>query len=205
MTILKDGRTSNTLIIDSNNHLHADVISVNEESHAARFGDKFNINTGDITLTSAAKTSVLYVKNTGDDDLAITGLIYTLGNTTGGSGDIKIDVVRNPTAGDIITNANNVLVGTGVEANLNFGSTKSLSVLAYKGATGETALSGGSVCLSTRLVSSGGRSVLSVGQIRLPKGASIGIDYTPPTSNTSQIVQFAVATYVVTPLVHSEV
>lgn len=205
MTILKDGRTSNTLIIDANNHLHADTVNVEEESHAARYGAKFNVNTGDITLTSAAKTSVLYIKNTGDDDIAITGLIYNLGNTASGTGDVKIDIIRNPTAGDIISNANAVSVGMDVNANLNFGSTKTLAANIYKGATGETAVSGGGLCLTTRSASNTGRFFLSVGQIRLPKGSSLAVDYTPPASNTNQICQFAIACYVASSQVHSEV
>jgi hypothetical protein len=199
---LRDSLTHQGCYIDSNQHLHTEAVIRTEKDQAALKGWRFNINTGDITLTNATETSVLYVKNTGDFDLVIDSLIYNLGNTTSGTGDVKIDVVRNPTAGEIITNANNVAMGAGVEANQNFGSTNTMTGLFYKGATGETLLSGGDGdSISTRSSANTGRIVISLGSTTLPKGASIGINYTPPTSNTSQICQFAMAVHVREPKV----
>jgi hypothetical protein len=128
----------------------------------------------------------------------IEALIYNLGNTTGGSGDVKIDILRGPTAGDIITNANNVLVGAGIEANQNFGSAKSLNGKFYKGASGESAFTNGSVTVSTRSASNTGRIYISLGAVVIPRGTSLGLDYTPPSGNTSQICQFAIACYMST-------
>jgi hypothetical protein len=197
---IKDGSTGNIAKVDLNKRVH--TAGVNEElrDHAcdSTIAQKYNINTGDITLTNATKTSVLYVKNNSDNDLVITALIYNLGASTSGTGDVLIDVLRNPTAGDIISNTNDCAVGPGVSANQNFGSTNTMTGLFYKGATGETALSGGAVTVSTRSASNTGRIVISLGAVILPKGSSLGVDYTPPTSNTSQIVQFAAACYVLT-------
>jgi hypothetical protein len=197
---MKDGSTGNIAKVDLNKRVH--TAGVNEElrDHAcdSTIAQKYNINTGDITLTNATKTSVLYVKNNGDDDLVITALIYNLGASASGTGDVVIDVLRNPTAGDIIDNTNNCAVGPGVSANQNFGSTNTMTGLFYKGATGETALSGGGASILTRSASNTGRIVISLGAVILPKGASLGVDYTPPTSNSSQIVQFAAACYVLT-------
>jgi len=195
MTILRDGRTGNTMRIDANNRASTSAITEPLADFAAEKGVKFNINTGDITLTNATATSVLYLKNNENSDLLVTALIYNLGNTASGTGDVKIDVIRNPTAGDIVTNANDALVGSGVNANQNYGSNTALSVNAYKGASGETAFSDGAVSVSTRSSSNTGRIIVSLGAVVLPKGASIGVNYTPPTSNTSQITQFAVACY----------
>ena len=204
MTMIKDGRSSKTLLIDNNNHAHVDSVTLGEADHSAKFGAKFNINTGDITLTDANNTSVLYIKNNEDSDLVITALIYNLGATTSGTGDVKIDVLRNPTTGDIVTNASAVAVGAGVSANQNFGSNVSLSVDAYKGATADSLLTDGAVSISTRSASNTGRIVISLGAVRLPKGSSIAINYTPPSSNSSQIVQFAAACYLATSAVHAE-
>jgi hypothetical protein len=186
--------------VSKNQRLETESVTLVEKDRAAISGWKFNINTGDITLTNATKTSVLYVKNTDEYDLSVDSLIYNLGNTTSGSGDVKVEVIRNPTAGDIITNANNVETGAGVEANKNFASTNTLTGLFYKGATGETALSGGDgATISTRSASNTGRIVISLGNLILPKGTAIGIDYTPPTSNTSQTVQFAISCHIRNP------
>jgi hypothetical protein len=179
------------------------VESVNEEitDHACDTGieQKYNINTGDITLTSANKTSTLYVKYDGTEgDLVVTSLIYNLGSSTNGTGDVLIEVIRNPTAGDIVTNANNVAVGTGASANQNFGSANTLTADIYLGATGESVFTDGAVTVSTRSASNAGRIVISLGAVILPKGSSLGINYTPPSGNTSQKVQFAAACYVKT-------
>lgn len=183
--------------VSKNQRLETEAVTLIEKDRAAIAGWKFNINTGDVTLTNATKTSVLYVKNNAEYDLSVDSLIYNIGNTTSGTGDITIDVIRNPTAGDIITNANNAAVGSGVAANQNFASTNTLTGLFYKGATGETALSGGDgATISTRSASNTGRIIISLGNLILPKGTAIGVDYTPPTSNTSQTVQFAIACHI---------
>jgi hypothetical protein len=183
--------------VDINGHLHVESVSRDEKDHAAKQGWKFNVNSGDIgAITNSTKISALYIKNTGDYDMVISTLIYNLGNTTSGTGDVLIEVIRNPTAGDIITNANNCAVGPGVEANQNFGSTETMTGLFYKGAQGETAFTDGDVTISTRSAANTGRFTISLGAVELPKGSALGVNYTPPASNTSQIVQFAAAIHI---------
>lgn len=200
---LKDGATGNVAKVDANRRLQGATISEGEKDHACDSGiaQKYNINTGDLTLTNATKTSVLYIKNTGSYDIVVTSLIYNLGATTSGTGDVLIEVIRNPTAGDIVSNANNVSVGPGVSANQNFGATNTISGNFYKGASGETAFTDGAVSVTTRSSSNTGRIVISLGAVVIPQGIALGVNYTPPTSNTSQKVQFAAACYVRTPLV----
>ena len=193
--IIQDGTgASYGAKVDSNNRLYTQSITEAMSSHAGELGRKFNINTGDITLTSSAETTVLYVKNNETYDYIVENLIYNLGNTTGGSGDIKLDLIRNPTAGAIVSNANAV----DINSNQNFGSTITFSSLAYKGATGEAVFSDGTVSVSTRSASSTGRIFISLGAIVIPRGVALGINYTPPTGNTSQICQFAIAGFVQT-------
>jgi hypothetical protein len=200
---IKNGANGNIAKVDLNQRLHTGGVNEELRDHAcdSNIAQKYNINTGDITLTDANKTSVLYIKNTGDNDLVITALIYNLGATTSGTGDVLLEVLRNPTAGDIVTNTNNCAVGPDVSANQNFGSTNTMSGLFYKGATSEGVFSNGSVSISTRSASNTGRIVISLGAVILPKGSSLGVDYTPPASNSSQICQFAAAAYVLTPQV----
>jgi len=194
---IKNGSGGDVALVDKNRRLHTETIIQEQADHAcdSGIGEKYNINTGDITVTNATKLTTLYIKNTGSEDLVPTALIYNLGTTANGSGDAKIDVIRNPETGDIVTNANDVLVGTGEEANQNFAATSTLTGNFYKGAVGETAVNG-SVTITTRSASNTGRIFLSLGAITIPQGKSLAIDYTPPTSNTSQIVQFAVACFV---------
>ena len=193
--IIRDPDKMDGAHVDINGHLHVESVSRQEKDHAAKVGWKFNINTGDITITNSTKVSLLYVKNTGDYDMVLNTLIYNLGNTTSGTGDVLIDVIRNPTTGDIITNANNCQVGPGVEANQNFGSTETMTGLFYKGAQGETAVNGSETIL-TRSAANTGRIVVSLGAMELTKGSAVAINYTPPASNSSQTVQFAIAVHI---------
>jgi hypothetical protein len=198
MSTIIDGRTHQSAKVDSNGRVHTAAIVEPEKDHAAEFGQKFNINTGDITLTDANKTSLLYMKNTGEDDIILSAIIYNMGATASGTGDVLWEVLRNPTTGDIITNANNVAIGPGANANQNFGSANLISALIYKGATSEGVLSDGAVTISTRSASNTGRIFLDLGAVVIPKNTSIAVEYTPPASNTSQIVQVAFACYVKT-------
>lgn len=194
--VIRNPQTLTGAHVDTNQHLHTDSVQRSEADRAARLGWRFNINTGSITMGDALVTSVLYVKNTGDFPLIISALIYNLGVATDGVGGSTVDVLRNPTAGPIIDNTNNVLVGAGVEANMNFGSTNSMTGLFYKGATSETAFTDGSVTITTHINSGVGRHVIGLGAMVLPKGTSLGINYTAPGSTSAQIVQFAIACHI---------
>ena len=199
--IIKNAATGDTVKVTKKGYLKTVAISENVKDHACDSGieQKYNINTGDITFTNDSVTSVLYIKNeAATGDLVLEAFIYNLGNTTSGSGDVKIDILRNPTAGDIVSNANNVLVGAGVSANQNFGSPNTLTGKFYKGASAETVFSDGDVTVTTRSPSSTGRIVVSLGAMVLPRGTSVGLNYTPPSGNTSQICQFAVSCYLST-------
>lgn len=190
---IKDGSGSGREAkVNAEYRLTTAAITSTAQVLASTNGDRFNINTGTITLTNATNTSLIYVKNNEDSDLFLTSVIYLLGGSTMGMGDATFDIIRNPTAGDIITNANDV----DILANYNFGSTTTLSVDAYKGATGETLLSGGEAILSTLLSSASGRIFIGLDDIIMPKGSTIGVNYTPPTGNLSQGVQVAFAAYV---------
>jgi hypothetical protein len=193
--IIVDGEGKRHSVKVRNGRMFVNAITEDASEHECEDGNKYNINTGDITIGNASETSVLYIKNNETSDLVVTALIYNLGNTTGGSGDIKIDVIRNPTTGDIVTNENDALVGPGVSANQNFGARKTLAANVYKGASGETKFSDGAVSVSTRSASNTGRFVVSLGALIMPKGTTLGINYHPPSGNTSQICQFAIACY----------
>lgn len=195
---ITDGKgRGNEVAVDNRQRLLVAALIETESNFYTLEGLKFNINTGNITLTSAAKTSVLYLKNNDDRDLYVDSLIYNIGNSTNGAGQFYVDIIRNPTAGDIITNANDVDIGTTSNANLNFGSSNTLDADIYKGATGETVLSGGGEILKTINKNPADRIIIDpAGGFILPKGSTFGINYTPPVGNTTQIVEFAINVHV---------
>ena len=174
--------------VDEKNRLRTLSVGRTIAEDAAKSGDSYNINTGTITLTSANQSGVLYIKNNGDNDVIIAQVGYLFGNSTGGSGDLNAKLVFNPTGGDVISNATNV----DININKNAGSSKSLSVDAYKGAEGGTLTGGDDAYLS--LLPGDGRSyVINTGSIHLPKGSSLGVLLTPQSGNTSVGVQVFLA------------
>ena len=205
MGLIHDGRSNKTVHIDDNNRMQTATITDPIQDWAAANNVKYDINTGDIgPITNATKITAAYIKNEEDDDLIVTALIYNVGTSTNGTGDSLVDVIRNPTAGDIITNANDMLVGPGASANQNFGSSRLLAGKFYKGAQGESVVTDGDVTVASRLGTGPYRAIISLGAIVIPKNKSIAINYTPPASNTSQTVQFAIACYVKTSAVEAQ-
>ena len=167
--------------VDSENRLRVFSISEQEVYNASSLGNSYNFNTGVINLTSDSKSAVLYIKNNGDPDLVLTHLSYSMGNSTGGTGDVLVTVLRNPTTGTIISNAVDMEVG-GV--NRNFGSSKSLTTDSYKGAEASTFTNG--VKITDTIINQAPiRVAIELNGISIPKGSSIGIDITPATSNSN--------------------
>lgn len=197
ISILDGLGTGREVGVDSRNRMLASVLSESESNYHTTIGLKYNVNTGDITLSNATKFTALYFKNNDNRDVVIDNLIYNLGTNTGGSGDILIDVIRNPTVGDIITNANDVAVGTGIEANLNYGSSLFLDADIYKGAQGETVVSDGLENVLTRRNATSGAIFISPGGgLILPKGNSVAFNFTPAVGTSAQVVQFVMNVYV---------
>lgn len=192
MEQIQDGTgTGNAAKVDSKNRLHTATVNTAKEENASANGLAYNLNTGLITLTNAStKNAVMYIKNNEDFALVIVQLIYQTGASTGGSGNMFVDVVRNPTAGTIVSGATNVEIS----ANRNFGSSRTIAATAYKGATGLT-FTDGTKFFETILSTTAQRVAIAAGGIVLPKGSSIGINLTTPAGNTSMVAEFVVACY----------
>jgi|DEB0MinimDraft_6_1074348.scaffolds.fasta_scaffold38448_2 hypothetical protein len=178
--------------IDDQNRMYVDAITFNRAEEEVERGNGYNINTGVINLTSANKSAVLYMKNNEDDPLVVTALFYMWGTSTGGTGDVLVTMLRNPSAGTIISNA---VAAEMAGVNRNFGSNKSLSADIYKGAEGNTFTNGDKV-IESLLDQGARRTVLTVGDVVIPKGSSLGIDITPATGNTSLDVEFAISCFI---------
>ena len=170
--------------VDVQNRLHTHSVTEGLVEHASANGNSYNINTGTITLTSSSKSALLYLKNNGDADVHIASIGYLMGNSTGGTGDINIEVLRNPSLGTIVSDASLV----GINGNKNVGSSKELTADTYKGDEGKTFTNGEPLYYS--LVAGAARGyVIATGTIVIPKGGSVGVNLTPQTSNTSMGVQ----------------
>ena len=181
-----DGVSANRNIMGVNKKGQALVKALTEEEleAAAEDGRSYNVNTGTVNLTSANKSALLYVKNNSTNDIIIPLIGFLIGNSTGGTGDLLLEVVRNPTTGTIVSGASAV----GVEANKNFGSNKTLTVNAYKGAEAST-ITDGTTAYYSLMNSAAKQYVITTGWVVLPKGSSIGINVTPQASNTNMDIQ----------------
>lgn len=181
-TEMIDGTGSGyTAKVDSENRVRTLAVTVSSCDDATDKGNSYNINTGLVTLTSAAESGILYIKNGEDKHLHLSSVVVILGPSTGGSATdtTRIRFYRNPTTGTLISNATAVADN----GNRNFGSSNELTdTLAYAGATGNTVTDGEVIIES--LVSPGNRISFDIDMV-LPKGKSIAISLEPNDSNTS--------------------
>lgn len=177
--------------VDKNNRLQVLAISEGYSIEAAIIGENYNLNTGAITLTSANESAVAYVKNNEEKPFIIEDVIVILGASTGGSGNLEIELIQNPTTGTIVDNATDF----SVKANRNFGSSRPFDGNCYKGLEGYTLTNGNLFADTTR--TSGGTVIhFDADVIVLPKGASIGVNVTPQSGNTSMSVKVAIVGYI---------
>lgn len=184
MTIIQDGEGSGVSAgVTTGNRIKVVSVTVPIDDAANREGEAFHLNTGLITLTNALETTVFYLRNNETVDLILDSVLFCLGSSTNGSGDGRVIVVYNPTAGDIITNAND-----GFQSNSNVGSTRLLLADIYIGASGETKVTG-SQGPSVLVPTGTGNLAVSGPTTIIPQGRSIAINVIPPPGNTSQNVQ----------------
>jgi hypothetical protein len=187
---IKNGNNGDTAKVDDKGRLQTFSISEGLNIEAAKIGENYNINTGAITLTSGNESSVLFMKNNEDKSFVIEDVIVILGSSTGGSGDLAISLIRNPTTGTIITNS----VDADIVSNRNFGSNRELLKDIYKGVEGDSFTNGTVFADTTR--SSASTIIHFDGDVMiLPKGSTIGVNITPQTGNTSMIVKVAIIGY----------
>ena len=186
--IIESSRNGNKADVDVKGRLKTLSISEGYNIEAAELGESFNINTGTVNLTSANESSVAYFKNNEDKDFVIESILVIFGSSTGGSGDHSIEIIKNPTAGTIISNA----VAGETVSNRNFGSARSLIADFYKGVEGDTGNSGEVFGNTTRSSASTSPVEFDADVIVLPKNAGLSINFTPATGNTSVNVKVAI-------------
>lgn len=187
--IIEDGTGSGyKQKINANNRAYVNAIQESDEQAAVQRGDAYNINTGEISLTSTSASGILYIKNNETQDLVIHSIAVGVssGGTTNDS--TRVQVIRNPTAGTLISGASSV----GQNANRNFGSSKTLTVDAYKGAEGNTVTDGENIALV--FMQSGSRLFATL-NFELTKGDSIAVTVDSNTSSGTTAVYAAGVCY----------
>lgn len=166
--------------VTKGNRIYADAVSRNADTEAALNGDAYNINTGDIALTGTAASSLIYVKNNETRDLVIDAIALGIGTRSATITDTAtLTLIKNPTGGDIISDATAV----DMNENRNFGSNKSLTVDAFKGKDGGTITGGSSVA---QFYQGDGRLFAAITMV-IPKGNSIALKIDLNTSGGANV------------------
>lgn len=169
--------------VDEFGRVEAHAVSITESTDSAIRGETFNLNTGNITLTSDADTPLFYVKNDGEDrDIIVSRVFFTFLGSTGGTGDVNASVISNPTGGTVTTGSELDIF------NFNFGSGNTISIDSNMGGTGAT-VTGGLTPIRFLFTGDTQRHLISFDSIILPRGASMVVMLEPPTGNTSMVVQ----------------
>lgn len=170
-TIIKDGAGSgNTVKVSSNNRLRTASVSTMAQDSAATSGLAFNHNTDLLTHTDGGEYAAIYLRNDSTNDYVVNAVAFGIGILGGTVSElVEATVVRNPTAGSIITNASAVPIN----ANRNFGSPRSFTGLAYKGGQGETFTDGTD---AVKFLIGGSSRLFSDTAFVLPQGTAVGVN-----------------------------
>lgn len=202
--IIRDAASGRAAEVNAINHLETVAVTVAASTYSTERGDSYNINTtignggSKLSLTNASESGLLYIKNTEsgqqsgvDKDLVIDTLFINLGTSTNGSGEAIVRIVRNPTAGTLISG------GTSMSAvNRNFSNSKTPNATILYGGQGSTVTDGSDILYST-ITSAPARAVIPVDFI-LKFGDSMAVLVTPPASNTSMGAEVAAKVYIKT-------
>jgi hypothetical protein len=186
MKILDGKGSGSQAEVGSDNRLRTHAVSEPLAIHEMEEGYSYNLNTGLISVTGDA--TLIYLENTGDRDIVVEAI--ALGSFEGitHSDDPYITVVRNPTGGDLISDATAV----SMNQNRNFSSSNSLTSNVYKGKVGGTITGGDDIAILQ--VTPGGRSFYTVNFL-LGKGSSIAIKLTANVTSGSANYYAALVTY----------
>ena len=188
---LQDGTgSSREAGVNEEFRLLTDSVSTDVIKSAVKGGRGYNINTGNVTLTTAGESAVAYLKNNGSSPLYIASFVLLVGNVTGTlTGDASYRIVSNADGGTIINTATPMSIPA--ENKLLAGGLP-LQADLYKGTEGAT-LTGG-VDLYLNLAKSLGTTSLTgdIGYVAvLPRNATLGVLVTPQTGTTNVTLQVA--------------
>lgn len=170
--------------VNSLNQLKTSAVSEDAEAFATDLGDAYQIVSGRLTLTSDLPSAVLYVQNLDARNFVLDRVVLVCGTSRDGGGAIQdgdwgFQTQRNPTGGDIITNA----IPAGV-SNSNHSSAQTPNSINYRGdGTALTLTNGTGVTLPIRN-SIAARQTFPLGRV-LGQGSSIGWVVTAPPTNAS--------------------
>lgn len=159
-------------------------VSESRTEEATRVGNGFAITTGPISLTSATESGVLYFKNNDTVPVYIDALTIWRDTVSTVTGDVNAKVMRNPTAGTLISGA------TSVDIAVNRDTSNPATLVAYKGAQGSTLTGGDQISF----LAGTGRFVSTL-DVMLRPGQAIGVLLNPFVSTGSAKVSVGITVH----------
>ena len=172
--------------VTANNRLSTSGIFLNLTEAATETGDTYNINSNE-TIITGGESALFYIKNQENTNLIISSIVVNIMDYTGTAGQPILKIYRNPTSGTLISTAT-----AANQQNRNYGSNQSLTADCYQGIDGST-ISGEDNVIPVYLPSTAAVTLVDFSTIVvLPKGAALGISYTPPAGITNTKIIVAV-------------
>lgn len=193
MLIEGGNNPGNRAHVDDEGRIQARSVIIAEQTSQSVSGNGYNINTGNLTYTNDSESAVFYLRNNSEiNPIVITRIFLTFLSSTAGTGEVNARIYKETTGGDILT-ANPFNPG-----NFNHGNRSKLpGVVLNKGSTASTftatALDSDPEFLFT---SDNQRHLIGFEAIVLPRGASMLLTWTPPSGNTSIVLQAGANLYV---------
>jgi hypothetical protein len=178
MTIIRDPSTGDGARVDATKRLETHTVTLTETEEATEAGDSYNLNTGNIGLTSQTESGILYLKNNEDRDLIIEAIAVGVDSSGTTGNDSIVTLVRNPTSVSFST-------AVDMNQNRNFGSSKTLTADAYKGAEAATITGGNDIA---QFYMDAGSRLFAPIAFTLSKGDSIAVKIdTDTTAGTTNV------------------
>lgn len=172
MAVIEDGTgTGKQVKVNSANRLVTQATSTSSALQATIDGTAWNINTGDVTLTSNAVAACIYFKNTSETlDFVLPAFAVGLGNLSGTlTTPHTITVIKNPTTGTIVDGA----ADCDMIVNRDFSQSDSLTGLAYKGGQANTFTDGTDI--AQFYMTGNGRLYATIDMV-IPPAKSVGVN-----------------------------
>lgn len=163
-----------------NNRLMTTGVNLTLTEAATESGDTYNLNSTETTLTSTNESAMFYLKNLEETNVIVTSILVNIMDYVGTAGQPILNIYRNPKGGTIVNSASDCN-----DQNRNYGSTNSLDKDCFQGVEGST-LTGQDNIVPVYLPSTAALTLVDFSTIIvLPKGASVGVSWTPPSGMTS--------------------
>lgn len=168
-------------IVDSTGSLLTRAKTVTEGQEAAENGEAYSINTGEINLTTAGESVLLYYKHFESKPIFIQSIILGVeDNGTDSNSYMRFKIYKNPTTGTIISTA----TSGDILANRNFSAVNALDLSTfYKGFEGATVTNGSDLAFA---YVGYGRTVVPIDLV-LSQGNSVAVSLDPQANTAASL------------------